>query len=121
MRAPTASNASATGAATPARSGYSSANLSASSSRSSSRAPQPNTSTATDAFPALPAAPKVNTLMAGLTRGTRRWDSPAPQQSAWVNESTSADGGGYEAIERGGATGGKKGKGKKKQVLYHFG
>ncbi|KAI5306245.1 hypothetical protein KEM56_001727 [Ascosphaera pollenicola] len=110
----------ATGVA--ARSGYTSANLSAASSRSSSRAPQPGPSRSADAFPALPAAPKPNTLMAGLTRGTRRWDSPGPQQSAWTSDPASAAGSEYDMSESSNAGGGgKKGKGKKKQVLYHFG
>lgn len=103
-----------------ARSGYSSANPSAANSRSSSRAPQPGPSSSADAFPALPAAPKPNTLMAGLTRGTRRWDSPGPSQSAWTSDSASAGGSGYDAPEPS-TSGNKKGKGKKKQVLYHFG
>ncbi|RAO68233.1 uncharacterized protein BHQ10_004245 [Talaromyces amestolkiae] len=74
-----------------------------------------------NAFPALPAAPKPNTLMAGLTRGTVRWDDrrgPAP--AAWGTETStsgaSTPGEGDETV------GGKKGKGKKgKQILFQFG
>lgn len=82
-----------------------------------------------DAFPALPAAPKPNVRMAGLTRGTIRWDNPGPSVNAW-----SAGGGGGSSTggtlddefpEIGnseGRGGGKKGKGKKgKQTLFHFG
>ncbi|KAL2360674.1 hypothetical protein RJZ56_006471 [Blastomyces dermatitidis] len=80
-----------------------------------------------DAFPALPAAPKPNTLMAGLTRGTVRWGAPsaATGPSPWgrggVNP-TPAEAGNEGEAGDGGEGGGKKGKGKKgKQVLYHFG
>ncbi|KAI1911267.1 hypothetical protein LOZ61_003931 [Ophidiomyces ophidiicola] len=74
-----------------------------------------------DAFPALPAAPKPNVLMAGLTRGTVRWDDRnGTRGAAWGAGGTNptpaeADTGG-EAGQKGK---GKKGKGK--QVLYHFG
>lgn len=85
-----------------------------------STGPAPRT-TDRNAFPALPAAPKPNTLMAGLTRGTVRWDDrrgPAP--AAWGSETTtsgaSTPGEGDESV------GGKKGKGKKgKQILFQFG
>ncbi|KAE8552608.1 hypothetical protein TMatcc_008021 [Talaromyces marneffei ATCC 18224] len=85
-----------------------------------STGPAPRT-TDRNAFPALPAAPKPNTLMAGLTRGTVRWDDrrgPAP--AAWGAETTtsgaSTPGEGDESV------GGKKGKGKKgKQILFQFG
>ncbi|EEH35040.2 hypothetical protein PAAG_06087 [Paracoccidioides lutzii Pb01] len=78
-----------------------------------------------DAFPALPAAPKPNTLMAGVTRRTVRWDSgssgntgPSPWGRGCINP-TPAEAGGDGDFGEGG---GKKGKGKKgKQVLYHFG
>ncbi|KAI5286921.1 hypothetical protein KEM52_001821, partial [Ascosphaera acerosa] len=106
--------------------GATTASNSASSSRSSSLAPRPGSRVSLadaggDAFPALPAAPKPNVLMAGLTRGTRRWDSPAPTQSAWSTDPLSAGEGGSESRAADSAAGGKKGKGKKKQVLYHFG
>ncbi|KAA8643665.1 hypothetical protein EYZ11_003383 [Aspergillus tanneri] len=79
----------------------------------------------TEAFPALPVAAKPNVLMAGLTRGTVRWDSrnPAPS-NAWDSSSrgdSGTDGAEMEAGESS-AGGGKKGKGKKgKQTLFHFG
>lgn len=74
----------------------------------------------TDAFPALPAAPKPNVLMAGLTRGTVRWGEARPASNAWAGGESS------EPIddfgEASGGGGGKKGKGKKgKQTLFHFG
>lgn len=75
-----------------------------------------------EAFPALPAAPKPNVLMAGLTRGTVRWnDRRGPTPNAWAGGSNStapepAD------LDWDSSTGGKKGKGKKgKQTLFHFG
>ncbi|KAI9931446.1 hypothetical protein MW887_010021 [Aspergillus wentii] len=90
---------------------------------SSSRAPAPRSA---DAFPALPKAPKPNILMAGLTRGTVRWDDRRPQPAnAWGQssggESASASAEADDFPELGGG-GGKKGKGKKgKQTLFHFG
>lgn len=104
-----------------------------------------------EAFPALPLGAKPNTLMAGLTRGTVRWNDPrqkapaagSPWGTGVVNgnstTTTSAksnvggnaaagagDGGQREGIEElahGNRKGkGKKGKGKGKgEVLYHFG
>lgn len=75
-----------------------------------------------EAFPALPAAPKPNTLMAGLTRGTVRWNNEPPSTSAWrggddVNLPVS------EPEPNTEGDGGKKGKGKKGkgQLLFHFG
>ncbi|PGH12678.1 hypothetical protein AJ80_06621 [Polytolypa hystricis UAMH7299] len=94
-------------------------------SRAGPRPAPPTTSRAavansSDAFPALPTAPKPNTLMAGLTRGTVRWDnrSPPTQGSAWASgaDPTPAESG-VEGTEKKGK--GKKGKGK--QLLYHFG
>lgn len=85
-----------------------------------------------NAFPALPAAPKPNVLMAGLTRGTVRWQDrrgAPPPTNAWgggaSTSSSSRDtpdlGGGGETDEAA-AVGGKKAKGKKgKQTLFHFG
>lgn len=84
-------------------------------------------------FPALPAAPKPNTLIAGLTRGTVRWDdgrsSTAPT-NPWraangtggsgsttpVNAATAAGGALNEEAESS-----KKGNKTKKQTLYRFG
>ncbi|EED18726.1 C2H2 finger domain protein, putative [Talaromyces stipitatus ATCC 10500] len=67
--------------------------------------------------------PKPNTLMAGLTRGTVRWDDrrgPAP--AAWGTENTTS---GASMPRNSGddiSSGGKKGKGKKgKQILFQFG
>lgn len=84
-----------------------------------------NTSSS-EAFPALPAAPKPNVLMAGLTRGTVRWeDRSRPTVNAWANGggAGSPDADEYEDLGGGGGSaGGKKGKGKKgKQTLFHFG
>ena len=92
-------------------------------------ASQMNQNSSTDAFPALPVAAKPNTLIAGLTRGTIRWDDAARSSnvSPWGNGGTTnglqppppmddaeADG---EPI-----TGGKKkGNKNKKQTLYKFG
>ncbi|GFF82693.1 LIM domain and RING finger protein C1223.01 [Aspergillus udagawae] len=79
-----------------------------------------------EAFPALPAAPKPNVLMAGLTRGTVRWDDRRPSPvNAWASSagsgSASANGPDDNYGESSSA-GGKKGKGKKgKQTLFHFG
>lgn len=87
----------------------------------------------TDAFPALPAAAKPNTLMMGLTRGSVRWDdnrSSSSASNAWGStsgaaplpssaNSTSATG--QETLHNGDGSGKKKGKQGKKQTLYHFG
>lgn len=72
-------------------------------------------------FPALPAAPKPNTLMAGLTRGTVRWDDRrgAPRAAAWGSDDPTPS---ESNPNSGDGPQGKKGKGKKgKQVLYQFG
>jgi E3 ubiquitin-protein ligase ZNF598 len=77
-----------------------------------------------NAFPALPAAPKPNTLMAGLTRGTVRWDDRRGQApAAWGSENAGSGASTPGDIDEPGASsGGKKGKGKKgKQVLFQFG
>ncbi|KAI4194180.1 MAG: hypothetical protein LQ350_007920 [Teloschistes chrysophthalmus] len=86
-----------------------------------------SSSTASEAFPALPAAIKPNTLMAGLTRGTVKWDDqrvannvspwaagafPPPPPAVTDTEAEEVDVG---------AAGKKKGKGNKKQTLYKFG
>ncbi|KAK2754232.1 hypothetical protein FQN54_007111 [Arachnomyces sp. PD_36] len=76
-----------------------------------------------DAFPALPAAPKPNTLMAGLTRGTVRWNNnESPGASAW-GASGDANPHASEPELGGEGEGGKKSKGKKGkgQLLFHFG
>lgn len=91
---------------------------------------KPNGS-AVDAFPALPAAAKPNTMIMGLTRGTVRWDdgrgnsSPANAWGAANGGSGSATpvAAAAPAAEVDGETeaGKKKGKGNKKQTLYKFG
>lgn len=101
------------------------------SSRPTSRAadrPQASSSSAhgakDTAFPALPAAKKPNTLIAGLTKGTVRWDEGRPNRNSnpWAITGTSRD----TSDERAEAEadeeviGGKKKKGKK-QVVYKFG
>ncbi|CAL8579789.1 hypothetical protein XPA_005520 [Xanthoria parietina] len=91
-------------------------------------------SSASEAFPALPAAARPSTLMAGLTRGTVRWDDSSRKSanaSPWANGAATeppppkaeddlqqAD---QEDIGGGVAAGKKKGKGAKKQTLYKFG
>lgn len=118
------------------------------SSSSSSRLPSSTRSTAapssssagTDAFPALPAAARPNTLIAGLSKGTVRWDdarsgSISAANNAWGSAGAitskgpsalppaAAVAGGirYEDQEEGSGNGKKKaGKGKK-EVLYKFG
>ncbi|KAJ9396365.1 hypothetical protein DTO282F9_6663 [Paecilomyces variotii] len=77
-----------------------------------------------EAFPSLPPAAKPNVLMAGLTRGTVRWDDrrgPAP--SAWGTGSSNSASAQPENEESANDNHtGKKGKGKKgKQTLFHFG
>lgn len=89
----------------------------------SSTPSRPANPKSTEAFPALPAAAKPNVLMAGLTRGTVRWDnrSPAPA-NAWASGGDSGTDGAEFDIVDSSAGGGKKGKGKKgKQTLFHFG
>ncbi|KAL4988211.1 hypothetical protein BDW68DRAFT_159658 [Aspergillus falconensis] len=77
----------------------------------------------TEAFPSLPAAPKPNVLMAGLTRGTVRWDDRRPPPvNAWTSSADPGPGSSTEDFPDLSAGGGKKGKGKKgKQTLFHFG
>ncbi|KAL4884432.1 hypothetical protein BJY04DRAFT_8377 [Aspergillus karnatakaensis] len=77
----------------------------------------------TSAFPSLPAAPKPNVLMAGLTRGTVRWDDRRPQPSnAWAPAADPGIGSSADDFPDLSSGAGKKGKGKKgKQTLFHFG
>ncbi|KAL1963515.1 hypothetical protein VTN77DRAFT_8096 [Rasamsonia byssochlamydoides] len=98
-------------------------------SRAAPRTAAPNAND-TEAFPALPAAPKPNTLMAGLTRGTVRWNERAPAVNAWGTGNASSSSSAAAASASGdepengdlGPATGKKGKGKKgKQTLFHFG
>ncbi|KAB8224967.1 hypothetical protein BDV33DRAFT_164981 [Aspergillus novoparasiticus] len=92
-----------------------------------SNTPRPVNTRNAEAFPALPAAPKPNVLMAGLTRGTVRvrWDGrDAPNSNAWTSggSGTSTPGEPESDFGESSAGGGKKGKGKKgKQTLFHFG
>ena len=121
-----------------------SASSSASASRPSSRPTSrpPPSGHSTDAsqtmFPALPAAAKPNTMIAGMTRGTVRWDNargnsrstPNPWGAAGGAFNSSADPtavgedmDGEPGHENGNANAnGKKKAGKgKKQMLYKFG
>lgn len=80
---------------------------------------------AADAFPALPAAAKPNTMIMGLTRGTVRWDDGRGSNNR-ANPWGAANGGSGSttpAAEMDGEpeAGKKKGKGNKKQTLYKFG
>ncbi|KAL8939702.1 MAG: hypothetical protein Q9216_003216 [Gyalolechia sp. 2 TL-2023] len=101
----------------------------------------PSSSSAEEAFPALPAAARPSTLMAGLTRGTVRWDDSSRKKddaSPWGNGGIApppppledhgqqmgdgdvdGDRNGVGAVA--GAAGKKKSKGGKKQMLYKFG
>ena len=91
--------------------------------------PNVSTTTAADAFPALPAAAKPNTMMMGLTRGNVRWDdrrgniTPANPWEA-ANGASGSSAPVVPAVEVNGeaeAGNKKKGKGNKKQTLYKFG
>lgn len=112
---------------------------------SSARSPasrSPSVSAITDAFPALPAAARPNTLIAGLTKGAVRWDEvrngnsaannawgfPPSSGGAGTSRGPAAlpppgggDGVRYEEQEEWSGNWKKKaGKGKK-EVLYKFG
>ena len=100
-----------------------------------SRAPNAGTNGTSDGFPALPAAKKPNTLMAGMTRGSVRWDDGRSGSSAlnpWgAPNNSGASGSVTPAAEEGlmdgdlADTGGAKKKvkqqGQGKQMLYKFG
>lgn len=95
-------------------------------SRPSSTPARSSPSTSAEAFPSLPPAPKPNVLMAGLTRGTVRWeDRGRPATNAWAVGSDPTPAEAEETQEDGGGGRGKKGKGKGKgkkgQTLFHFG
>ena len=85
-------------------------------------------SAAVDAFPALPAAAKPNTMVMGPTRGFARWDNGRGNNKP-ANPWGAASGGlgsttlDAPAVEVDGEAeaGKKKGKGNKKQTLYKFG
>lgn len=111
---------------------------SSASSRSNSKPPPASSSstrsTASDAFPALPATAKPNTLIAGLTKGSVRWEAGRGNGNSAVNpwtgivgasakESTKEDRHESEIPAEGEAEeAGKKKSGKgKKQMLYKFG
>lgn len=97
-----------------------------------------SSSAGTDAFPALPATVRPNTLTAGLTKGAVRWDDARSGSSSAANNAWGSLGVGtskgpstlppaaagglrYEDQEEGIGNGKKKaGKGKK-EVLYKFG
>lgn len=89
--------------------------------------PSPSASSSAEAFPSLPPAPKPNVLMAGLTRGTVRWeDRGRPTTNAWASGVGSGDPTPAEAEAEESESGRKgkgkgKGKGKKGQTLFHFG
>jgi hypothetical protein len=124
-RATATSTPWAAAAPPPARSMASAINPSSRTAPPPSR-PVRNTNTNnSEAFPALPAAPKPNVLMAGLTRGTVRWDNrQPPPANAWASSagSGSASANGPDDDHGESSGGGKKGKGKKgKQTLFHFG
>ena len=87
-----------------------------------------------DAFPALPAAARPNTLMAGLTRGSVRWDdhrsgNSTPGLNPWAGASSTNStasipngaAGDYADEEVANAGGKRKGNKNKKQTLYKFG
>jgi E3 ubiquitin-protein ligase ZNF598 len=94
-------------------------------------APARQSANNTEAFPALPVAPRPNTLIAGLTRGTVRWDDRRnATPNAWGTANLALQDGSASASSKitnpesrdsDNATG-RKGKGKKgKQTLFHFG
>lgn len=91
--------------------------------------PAPATSSR-DAFPALPAAPKVQTTIFGYGNGrsVRRDFGQAPSNFSWTGGQSSGaagagggGGGGGEEAEAEGAGGGGKGKKKGKKVLVAWG
>jgi E3 ubiquitin-protein ligase ZNF598 len=85
-------------------------------------------------FPSLPTTAKPSTLMAGLTKGTVRWDdrrsNPQPGANPWAGAgisptpaqaATTAPGPVVDGINGDSTTAKKKGKKGKGQVLCHFG
>jgi E3 ubiquitin-protein ligase ZNF598 len=99
---------------------------------------QPPTTTGARAseemFPSLPTTAKPSTLMAGLTKGSVRWDdrrsNPQPGANPWANggisptpaqATTTVPGPIVDAVEGESTAAKKKGKKGKGQVLYHFG
>ncbi|KAJ6169111.1 hypothetical protein N7497_001954 [Penicillium chrysogenum] len=89
---------------------------------SSSRTPAAPVSRGADSFPALPAAPKPNVLMAGKTRGTVRWnDNRGPAPNAWSSAPSSGTASPAEPANDDSSNGKKGKKNKGKQTLFHFG
>ena len=100
------------------------------SSRPSSKPPVSRATNAasSDAFPALPAAPKPNTTIFGLTRGSVRWDDNRGGNTAspWgtgasSNATPSAAASETEGDPEPSTAGKKKGNKNKKQILYKLG
>lgn len=87
-------------------------------------------SIASDAFPALPATAKPNTLIAGLTKRSVRWDAGRGNSTGAINPWSGSAGAATKEVgneseipaegEAEGAGKKKSGKGKK-QMLYRFG
>ncbi|OQE41850.1 hypothetical protein PENCOP_c004G07644 [Penicillium coprophilum] len=89
---------------------------------SSSRTPAAPAPRGADSFPALPAAPKPNVLMAGKTRGTVRWnDNRGPTPNAWGSAPSSGTASPAEPSNEDSSSGKKGKKNKGKQTLFHFG
>ncbi|KXG54233.1 Zinc finger, C2H2 [Penicillium griseofulvum] len=89
---------------------------------SSSRTPAAPAPRSADLFPALPAAPKPNVLMAGKTRGTVRWnDNRGPVPNAWGSAPSSGTASPAEPNNDDSSNGKKGKKNKGKQTLFHFG
>ena len=85
-------------------------------------------------FPSLPTTTKPSTFMAGLTRGSVRWDdrrsNPQPGANPWASggisptpaqAATTAPGPFLDGNDGDGISAKRKGKKAKGQVLYHFG
>ena len=121
---------------TPWAGGVSTASrVSPASSRPSSRPPTTmGAKVNEEMFPSLPTTAKPSTLMAGLTKGTVRWDdrrsNPQPSVNPWASggmsptpaqATTAAPAPIVDAVESDGTAAKKKGKKGKGQVLYHFG
>lgn len=89
---------------------------------SSSRVPAAPAPRGADSFPALPAAPKPNVLMAGKTRGTVRWnENRGPAPNAWGSAPSSGTASPAEPSNDDSNNGKKGKKNKGKQTLFHFG
>ena len=121
---------------TPWAGGVSTASrVSTANSRLSSRPPTTMGAQANEEmFPSLPTTAKPSTFMAGLTKGSVRWDdrrsNPQPSANPWANggasptpaqAATSAAAPVVDGIDGDRTATKKKGKKGKGQVLYHFG